>query len=183
MKNYEIMLLFSSAMSDQDIQKSILEFKDEITKTEGKIISEDLWGRRDLAYQVGKETEGYYAVILFEYNPALLKELDHSLKLNKAVLRFLITVPYNVEKIEKYAEYIEQEREQRKLKKAERIKKEQEKDKEIQEKLKIKTERKEKKMLREIEEEISKEKVVDEPTVDEKFDEKLSKIIDADLDL
>lgn len=184
MKNYEIMLLVSGGMSDNDIQKTLTEFKEEISKAKGKIISEDIWGRRDLAYPIVKQEEGFYVVYRFEYNPLSLLELEHSLKLNKSILRFLVTVPYKGGEVVNYADYIAEERENRIKKKNEAAKKMQEKEKEMEEKIKIKTERQEKKILRQIEESIEKEKIIPEDgSIDKKFDEKLSKIIDSDLDL
>jgi small subunit ribosomal protein S6 len=47
----------------------------------------DIWGRRRLAYEIKKKTEGIYAVVDMTVTPDVAKELDRQLNLNEAVLR------------------------------------------------------------------------------------------------
>lgn len=202
MRNYEIMLLISANFTEAQTTKVLAEFKAEITKAKGKITSEDIWGRRELAYPVNKETEGFYVVLRFDFEPAGLIELERNLGLNKDILRHLVTLPIASEKEIKYADEIEEERKRRADKKALRAKEDKERAKVEDEKFKLKSERQEKKMMRKIEEGIHEEKVAPvtrtapvapaapaapvekkEDKQDDKFEEKLSKIIDADLDL
>lgn len=187
MRNYEIMLLFSGDLTDVETTKAMESFKSEVAKNKGKVTFEDVWGRRELAYPIKKEMEGSYVVYRFDYDPAGLVELEMNLKLNKKVLRHLISLPVMSEAEIKYAEDIELERKNRLEKKQAKAKAEKEKEKADEEKFKIKSERQEKKMIRKIEETIQEEKTeTPTPSVnqkDEKFEEKLSKIIDADLDL
>lgn len=56
---------------------------------DGKIIKEDLWGNRDLAYQIKKQSKGYYANLEFEADPKVVKSLDKVLKVEEDILRFL----------------------------------------------------------------------------------------------
>ena len=53
----------------------------------------DIWGRRRLAYEIQKKTEGIYAVVDMSAEPALAKELDRQLNLNEAVLRTKLMRP------------------------------------------------------------------------------------------
>ena len=46
-----------------------------------------MWGRRRLAYDIQKKSEGIYAVVDFTASPATAKELDRQLGLNEVVLR------------------------------------------------------------------------------------------------
>jgi small subunit ribosomal protein S6 len=51
------------------------------------------WGRRRLAYPIGDQREGYYAVSRIKLDPTQMTELDRALKLNNQVLRFLVSRP------------------------------------------------------------------------------------------
>lgn len=52
--------------------------------------SVDRWGRRRLAYEIDKKTEGQYFVVAFQGEPPLLAELDRTLSLADEVMRFKI---------------------------------------------------------------------------------------------
>ena len=49
-----------------------------------------MWGRRRLAYQIGRHKEGHYVVLLFSCAGELVKELDRRLKVNDTIIRHLI---------------------------------------------------------------------------------------------
>jgi small subunit ribosomal protein S6 len=53
----------------------------------------DLWGRRRLAFEIDKKSEGIYAVVDLTAEPDAVKELDRQLNLNEAVLRTKILRP------------------------------------------------------------------------------------------
>lgn len=190
MRTYEVMLLVSGNLPEVEIKKILAEVKAELENVKGKITFEDIWGRRDLAYPIENQVEGFYVVYKFEIEPNVLADFELALRLKKDVLRHLITIPVKGQTEKSYAELIEEERQNREAKKLEKVKKEQEMAQKEKEKFEMKAQRKEKKMLRKIEEEIQEEKIVDTPKdafdvkdVDANFDEKLSKIIAEDLDL
>ncbi|MCL2465522.1 MAG: 30S ribosomal protein S6, partial [Micrococcales bacterium] len=59
-----------------------------VVKSEGGSVDKiDIWGRRRLAYDIKKKSEGIYAVVNFTAEPATAKELDRQLGLNEVVLR------------------------------------------------------------------------------------------------
>jgi small subunit ribosomal protein S6 len=53
----------------------------------------DVWGRRRLAYEINKKTEGIYAVIDLQATPQAVAELDRQLRLNESVLRTKVIRP------------------------------------------------------------------------------------------
>ncbi len=53
----------------------------------------DIWGRRRLAYEINKKTEGIYAVVDMSTTPEVAKELDRQLNLNESVLRTKLMRP------------------------------------------------------------------------------------------
>ena len=160
MKNYEIMLLINSDLSDAEIQKVLDKFKANLKKAKGEITFEDVWGRRDLAYPINKLTQGFYVVFQFNYDSTLIQKFNQDLLLDKDIFRFLISIPPKGFENVAYAEDVEEERKRRVTKKDERKKISQAKDEKNKEKIKIKSERYEKKMIRQIEHEIYKEKEI-----------------------
>lgn len=190
MRNYEIMLLIGGDLSDVEVQKVLEDFKGEVKNAKGKITFEDPWGRRELAYPVAKQEQGFYIVYKFDIDPTELPEFEAVLRLKKDILRYLITIPQKGLVDKTFAESIEEERVRREEKKVAKAEKEKEKALKEKEKFELKAHRKEKKMMRKIEEEINDKKKVEETPlkkdtkkVDDKFDEKLSKIIDEEIKL
>ncbi len=59
----------------------------------GKVEKVDLWGKRRLAYQIEKKSEGFYAIVDLTAEPATVQELDRQLNLNEAVLRTKVMRP------------------------------------------------------------------------------------------
>ena len=53
----------------------------------------DIWGRRRLAYDIKKRSEGIYAVVNMTATPDVAKELDRQLGLNESVLRTKLLRP------------------------------------------------------------------------------------------
>jgi small subunit ribosomal protein S6 len=58
----------------------------------GQVGNIDRWGRRRLAFEIARQTEGYYAVVQFTADPGVIAELERSLHLADDVLRFKVVV-------------------------------------------------------------------------------------------
>ena len=63
------------------------------TKAGGTVDNLDIWGRRRLAYDIKKKSEGIYAVINLTADPAVVKELDRQFTLNEQILRTKVIRP------------------------------------------------------------------------------------------
>ena len=62
-------------------------------KDGGTVDNVDIWGRRRLAYDIKKKSEGIYAVVNMTAEPATAKELDRQLGLNESVMRTKLLRP------------------------------------------------------------------------------------------
>ena len=89
MINYEIMFIVDPTLDDEMKEKTVETVK-EIISTEGEVKNTEIWGLRKLEYPIEKKTEGYYAVIDFQAEPTLPKELDRGLRISDNVIRHLI---------------------------------------------------------------------------------------------
>ena len=61
-----------------------------VSQAGGEVGKVDRWGRRRLAYEIAKQSEGYYVVVAFTAEPSVIAELERSLHLADEVLRFKV---------------------------------------------------------------------------------------------
>lgn len=87
MRQYELMVILDPEVEERTVAPS-LEKLLTVVKTEGGTVDNvDIWGRRRMAYEINKRSEGIYAVVDFTSTSDTAKELDRQLGLNEAVLR------------------------------------------------------------------------------------------------
>ncbi|TXK18931.1 30S ribosomal protein S6 [Homoserinibacter sp. GY 40078] len=84
---YELMVILDPEIDERTVAPSLDKFLGVITGDGGTIENVDIWGRRRLAYEIKKKSEGIYAVVNFTATSAATQELDRQLKLSEAVLR------------------------------------------------------------------------------------------------
>ena len=63
-----------------------------VSETGGEVGSVDRWGRRRLAFEIDRQSEGYYVVANFTSEPGAITELERTLHLADEVLRFKVVV-------------------------------------------------------------------------------------------
>ncbi|MBU0667547.1 30S ribosomal protein S6 [Patescibacteria group bacterium] len=89
MNKYELMVLISPDIGGDAIQSRLEEIRKLITSQKGEIFFEDIWGLRDLAYNIKKHDRGYYAV--FDFNlDGDLDEVDTTCRLENEILRHML---------------------------------------------------------------------------------------------
>ena len=93
MRHYEIMIILDPSLEERTVQPSLDQFLTVVSGGGGKVEKVDIWGRRRLAYQIEKKSEGFYAVVDLTAEPGTVLELDRQLNLNEAVLRTKVTRP------------------------------------------------------------------------------------------
>ena len=57
---------------------------------QGKVVKEDFWGNKDLAYPIKRQSKGFYAHFEISADPKGAKGLDKTLKLEEDILRYLL---------------------------------------------------------------------------------------------
>lgn len=87
MHQYELMVILDPEIDERTVAPSLDKFLNVIRNDGGTIDNTDIWGRRRLAYEINKKSEGIYAVVNFTAEPASANELDRQLKLSEAVMR------------------------------------------------------------------------------------------------
>ncbi|SHK81271.1 small subunit ribosomal protein S6 [Pseudonocardia thermophila] len=87
MRHYELMVILDPGLDERTVMPSLEAFLNVIKNSGGKVEKVDIWGKRRLAYEIAKHSEGIYAVLEVEAEPAAVTELDRQLNLNESVLR------------------------------------------------------------------------------------------------
>lgn len=87
MRQYEMMVILDPEVEERTVAPSLDKYLSVITTEGGSVDKVDIWGRRRLAFEITKKSEGIYAVVDFTATSATAKELDRQLGLNEVVLR------------------------------------------------------------------------------------------------
>jgi small subunit ribosomal protein S6 len=84
---YELMVILDPEIDERTVAPSLDKFLNVIRNDGGTVDNVDIWGRRRLAYEINKKTEGIYAVVNLTATSDSTKELDRQLNLSEAVMR------------------------------------------------------------------------------------------------
>ena len=108
MKEYELVVLYHPDL-EVDMTKPLEKIAGIITDAGGKIISEDSWGRKKLAYDIAGENFAVYHVYTLELPADAIKKINDTLNITSEVLRFLLTtvdpkIKLLIEEEQKYEE-------------------------------------------------------------------------------
>lgn len=90
MRNYELVLILSPEVADENVSATVGRVSQFITDRGGSLTKVDEWGRRRLAYPINRFTEGIYVLAQYQMEPKITSELESSLHLNEEVLRHLL---------------------------------------------------------------------------------------------
>ena len=93
MRAYELMVIIDPEVEERTVEPSLDKFLNVVRNDGGTVDKVDIWGRRRLAYDIKKKSEGIYAVVNFTASPAAAAELDRQLGLNETILRTKIIRP------------------------------------------------------------------------------------------
>ena len=90
MNSYLLTLVLKPDLEEKARKELLDNVKRQVISDKGKVTREDLWGGRDLAYPIHKQTKAFYVHFEFETDPSIAKELDKTLKLEEDILRYLL---------------------------------------------------------------------------------------------
>ena len=89
MNKYESVVIINSSLEEAKIKEIIAKFTDLINK-HGKVESTDEVGAKKLAYEIKKQTEGYYVIFQFEAEPSFIAELERVYRITDEVIKFIV---------------------------------------------------------------------------------------------
>ena len=89
MNKYELAVVVSAKIEDEDRAATIEKVKEYITRFGGTVTEVDEWGKRKLAYEIQKMREGFYYFVRFESVAACPAEVEKRVRITDNVIRFL----------------------------------------------------------------------------------------------
>ncbi len=91
MRKYEVMLILPAEADDAVVNGVVERISKVIGESDGEVTNTDVWGRRRLAFEIDKHTEGVYIVVDITADPTSITELERVLHLADEVVRFKVT--------------------------------------------------------------------------------------------
>ena len=92
MRQYELMLILPAESDESVVTRVVDRINTTLADGKGQVGKLDRWGRRRFAYEIDKQSEGYYLVADLEAEPDALTELDRVLHLADDVIRFKVVL-------------------------------------------------------------------------------------------
>ncbi|MEX2599258.1 MAG: 30S ribosomal protein S6 [Dehalococcoidia bacterium] len=90
MRQYELVLILAPDVDEERLTGVMDRVKRVIGDHQGEVTSEDSWGRRKLAYKIGRFTEANYHLAHLQMEGEATQPLETALKLNEEVIRHLL---------------------------------------------------------------------------------------------
>ena len=90
LRSYEVMFIVPPEADESVVGGVIDRIGKIVSQVGGEVGKVDRWGRRRLAYEIARQSEGYYVVVAFTAEPSVIAELERSLHLADEVLRFKV---------------------------------------------------------------------------------------------
>ena len=89
MNKFEAVVLFNPDLSNLIIEKEEKNITDNIESTQGKIISTEDWGLKDLSYNINNYKKAFYKFYQVEINGSSIENLKKIMTQNEKILRHL----------------------------------------------------------------------------------------------
>ena len=88
-RQYELVYIMSPDATEQEVTDLHAQVESIIGRYQGELVKTENWGRRKLAFRIGKHREGTYVLEVFKGTGELTNELDRRLKVIDSVIRHL----------------------------------------------------------------------------------------------
>ena len=89
MRGYELMYILEPTLDEEATKATIGQIEDFIKNQDVTIEGTDVWGKRKMAYRIGRHHEGYYVLSRLQAEAKSVSELERRLRVTSGVLRFL----------------------------------------------------------------------------------------------
>ena len=89
MRRYETIFIASPTLTDEQADELVRHFEGIVAEQGGELLKTDKWGRKKLAYEVQKFSEGYYTLFEMNARSNLIAELERRFRNNDSVIKFM----------------------------------------------------------------------------------------------
>jgi small subunit ribosomal protein S6 len=97
MNNYELMVIFTPVLSEEDFKNAQKKYTDFVTDNGGTIVHSNPWGLKSLAYPIEKKTTGIYWVMEYTAPSTVNEKFKIQMLRDEQIMRHMIT------RLDKYA--------------------------------------------------------------------------------
>jgi len=104
MRVYELIFILKPDLPEEESAAAVEQFRSVITEGAGQIGKVDVWGKRRLAYEVKRYTDGFYVLIQYstEDGSKLAKEVERRLRVSDLVIKFMtVRIDEDLKRLEK----------------------------------------------------------------------------------
>ena len=104
MNNYELMVIFTPVLSDEEFKAAQKKYADLVVENGGEVLHSNPWGLKSLAYPIAKKTTGLYWVMEYKAPTSFNEKLKIQLLRDESQMRHMYTaldkyaVEYNAKK-------------------------------------------------------------------------------------
>ena len=104
MQNYELMVIFTPVLSEDEYKAAQKKYSSLVTENGGEVVHQNPWGLKSLAYPIQKKTTGLYWVMEYKAPSTFNEKLKIQLLRDESALRHMFTaldkyaVEYNTKK-------------------------------------------------------------------------------------
>jgi small subunit ribosomal protein S6 len=115
MNQYETVFIMTPVLSDDQMKETVKKYQEFLKEKGAKMIFEDNWGLRKLAYPIQKKSTGFYYLFEYQAEGDLIYQLELTMKRDERIMRFLTVkldkhaVIYNEKKRKKAEEKVAEE--------------------------------------------------------------------------
>jgi small subunit ribosomal protein S6 len=115
MRRYEVVFVLAPTLTEDEVEQQVESFAKTARDKGAEIVSVDRWGKRRLAFRVGKHSDGFYVVLtLTEPSGNAVAELERRFKVTDSVIRFLsVRTDLDLKRAEKFKKERELRRQKR----------------------------------------------------------------------
>ena len=89
MRRYETILIAHVDLSEDELSALITRYGGIVTGQKGILVKVERWGKRRLAYMIGKQARGFYILIDYAGATDVVNELERNLKIDDKILKFM----------------------------------------------------------------------------------------------
>lgn len=92
MSKYETTFILEPGLDENRVNEELDRVSQWIKELGGSVVEVQRWGKRRLAYEIGKRRDGIYTLIVHEGSGPMVKEIERRMRLNEAVMRVLSVI-------------------------------------------------------------------------------------------
>jgi small subunit ribosomal protein S6 len=86
---YEVVFIVDPDTQEEEMTKLTTNLSGVITDQGGTVTRNEVLGRRQLAYRIGRKTEGVYVLFEVEGTGGEIAELERRMRVNDAIMRYM----------------------------------------------------------------------------------------------